>query len=426
MFVFPGVRQGFRVAVAAAATVAAFIALTGWSTSSASAAEIWVSPDGGSWPCIESDPCSLEGAVSSGMISDGDSLLLTQGVHSITPETSLYFTPQVDIGPAPGAGRPVISQPQLATATSAIVIFNAGSHIHDLAITVNGGGGALHLSGGVADRLAVEVNGQYGYGITAVNNAVVSNTVIRMAGENSIGAISGAPSTRIVNSTIYGTAPGTIGVGSNTCYGGHTVEVINSLVEGAAQSFRMLDQCEPGTHSITTTAKNSAFNSSKIVTAGVNQTFNSVNSVDTNTVAPGLNNAPLGDFRLTAASPLIDAGSIDDVVPGSLDNLGRERVQGDGVDIGAFEFPVKPKLKLKAKRVSKGKKIKLRIRCDVACPRVKVKGGVKPKTVRNAKAGKWKKVTLKVKKPAASKLKVKVTAFDVDGDRRQRTVTVRR
>lgn len=51
-----------------------------------------------------------------------------------------------------------------------------------------------------------------------------------------------------------------------------------------------------------------------------------------------------GDYRLQAASPCVDAGDAGLALPGEVDLAGNPRVQGSGVDMGAYEFASPPGL----------------------------------------------------------------------------------
>lgn len=59
------------------------------------------------------------------------------------------------------------------------------------------------------------------------------------------------------------------------------------------------------------------------------------NSLD---VDPLFANATSGDYRLSAASPVLDKGDDSVVLAGALDLDGRARIQGTHVDLGAFEY----------------------------------------------------------------------------------------
>ncbi|WP_315789598.1 choice-of-anchor Q domain-containing protein [Fischerella sp. JS2] len=217
------------------------------------------------------------------------------------------------------------------------------------------GGPALYIEGNRADMFNIDVynnvvanNTAGGLVITdevpnqgdvsdirVYNNIVLDNGKDGVNSGQGIGVSSNVSNVEIVNNTIDGNVQGFLIDGSDN-YGGYKPK--NILVRNnifANSSFRngLVEDAENVTldHNLFTNKFAKAY-----------ETGNGVSNLqaENNTQADSVGFADLAgnNFNLTANSPAIDTGSAAITDYAKLDHNGKQRGQGKGVDIGAYEF----------------------------------------------------------------------------------------
>jgi hypothetical protein len=159
------------------------------------------------------------------------------------------------------------------------------------------------------------VSGQRG--VSLVSDAKLTNSLVRATGEWAIhhGGAPGA-TTHIANSTLIG-GPGTTGFQKD---GFGPSEIVNTIIAAGTD----LSLAHP----------NAVLSHSRYAThTGAGFTDGGGNT----SAGPQFLDATVGDYRLQAASPMVDAGATHALL-GTMDRGGLSRVSGSAPDIGAHEF----------------------------------------------------------------------------------------
>lgn len=418
--------RGIRVILG---TIGALAALGAASASSATAEDRFVSPSGsGAWPCTQEAPCALLIALSNGGLQAGDRVLLAGGTYSVGPGTALV-SKAVTVMPQAGATRPTI----VGTGDSAVVrLFSplpARATLRGVDLLNTGGGFAMETQGPaiIEDIYAMSTS----HVALLKEDSVVRNSVFFTDANNASTIITGLRGLHLRNVTAIGNGTGSTALDVSPSYGMlQDITVVNSVFragpDAASYDIQIRDFGEPrGSVRIA----NSAFRSSNVRLVSDSITYSSSGGhVDASSSSLMLGSAA-ARFVPLPGSPLINRGTAaparlfgHDIGP--LDFTGRLRVQGGKPDIGAYERAVLVKIGAKGKSKSKGRKVQLKIRCDEDCAQVKIAGGVKPRTLKNFKANRWKTVSVKVRKPKAKRVQIKLTARDSEG-RRVKKIRVR-
>lgn len=292
-------------------------------------------------PCTLADPCTVEKAIEGTPNGDpgvqlfgGDYPPLDAVVQTVWP---------AHVGPVPGTGRPVI---HVVTGTQLRI--SGGSRIADVDIVVDSPSGEplfLNGNGTLGERLRLS-----GDGLSALVK---------------IGAVNGVAvlrDTLVVNSAA-GASAAAVAIECNGCTGGARVVNVTALSNGGP-ALSVMAAGAAGTQTSTMTAVNTiavatgagvpdlkavGFGDDAILSLS-NVAYDSSEAAPPDATITGLGagnvSAPpllAGDRSPLPGSPTIDAG-IDpgDLAATPLDVLGRPRVLGAAIDIGAFEAPAAP------------------------------------------------------------------------------------
>jgi hypothetical protein len=222
-------------------------------------------------------------------------------------------------------------------------ITQTGDSLSYLEIEDNANGGAAAVCfGSRLERLKVRIVGASGTGAYVFSDCSIRNSLFSVEGGTSRGlraAASGSGTTTASVRNVTAIASGSSSIGAISEYnegveGSFTLEIVNSIVQGAEQDLEALSGGKgPGNISVT----HSNFDTfkpvgekAKVIDGGGNQA-----------TAPLFVDVEKGDYHEAAGSPTIDAGIAGELGPLDLD--GSARVSGTAPDIGAYETLTPPK-----------------------------------------------------------------------------------
>lgn len=406
---------------------------------SASATDRYAAPAAdGPWPCVQSDPCSARTALSNAGLQHGDRVLLAPGAYPVEV-TSITISKSVTVMPIPGSvGRPILQSTNVTTLfawTSDSTVPQRPVVLRDISIVSGGTSGyGVHTQAATDfDRVNIRSSGDLAllvrYRVNILNSLIWTTT----ANDHAV-QIGGPSDIRVRNSTIIALGTGAAAIrGPGSSYGeDQHLDVVNSILMATGTSgYDMLLSPVAGPAVSTARVAYSSYRPAWTSSGVANWTINlGPGSVLADTAPPLLIPAPDGAWQQLPGSPTINAGTSDPAIfagtlPGGIDLGKGTRAQGGRIDIGAYEHPVKLKIRVKVKKLPGGKKVRVQVRPDELATKVKFAVGVRGKTVKNVAANKWKTVKLKVKNPNAKRVKVKVTATDREGNKRVKTIRVK-
>jgi hypothetical protein len=327
-----GTHQGIRRFVLVCGLGAA-LSLVG--SSVAFAADYHAAQGGSGTACSSLNPCNLPTAINQANLAGFGRVLVAAGNYN--PASTLDLTAAIDLGPEPGAATPTIHGDG---SNNIVNSTNAGSVLHDVALTANGGNTGLRLLGGTAERLFVKTTGG-APACTPADGAILRDSVCWA--DSSTGNASGI---WVVPPNI---APSTGNVANVTAVGGRNGIRLSADVSGEVMTLNVTNVIAHGGESdVATEPSNGGVTHLNLD----HSNFATVGGPAGTITAPGTNGnqtaAPLfadlggGDFHQLPGSPTIDAGVAGPSI-GELDLDRRSRVQSSCVggvptpDIGAYE-----------------------------------------------------------------------------------------
>lgn len=323
---------GIALAAVAALCLAAPI-------SASAATTRYASPTGaGASPCVQSAPCSIDGALSvANGLANGDTVLLAPGTYH--PAASLEVFRAITLSAEPGKSSPLIE----AKGTFGLFLQDA-SVVHDIRIHSPAGtaNGVAAGEGSVIERVEStgEANTACGFGAVTVRDSVCASVVSAGGGTGIFAFLAGgAPETQetdLFNVTAVGGGEGIVAAANNNS----TVKVhaTNTIASGgsldvAARSFAASAPVE-------VTLSHSNFE--EVELEGTNASITSSAAAGNQTAAPLFVDATAGDYREQEGSPTRLAGDLGVIQPGELDLAANPRTTNCagtvGVDIGAYQF----------------------------------------------------------------------------------------
>jgi hypothetical protein len=318
--------------------------------------------------CPLGEECSLPHAL--GLTHDGDSLVLEPGAD-FTPSSTLVVKHAIDIGGAPGAGRPTIRGGE---EEAAIKLSNLAARIHDVNLVASEAFAALEVEEGSAERVLADGEGIGTMGCQIIDATLVD--VVCRAPYFAVGMDGGGPvsySSALRNVTAISSERQGIFVFAPDQFHESRLEAVNVIARGAAGI--------PDVAAIGGSGDGAAvvhLTSSDYATTEVVGTESSITAAGTNgniAAPPQFVDAAAGDLHELASSPTVDAGSTDPSVP-SLDLDGNPRALASHpacggsttgpTDIGAYEYvppsplcaaPVPPALPTPARPAAPGTRL---------------------------------------------------------------------
>jgi hypothetical protein len=282
-------------------------------------------------PCTQVNPCSIDSAIENAV--DTDEVIITQGTYSVTD--ILLVVPGTNVHGEAGAPRPRITSGEALTMGG-----NTGTgttRVAHLKIeNTTSGGGALAISGGLAEDIVAETT-------SAVHTCLVEQATLRdstcwTSGSGGTAVDStqpGVSNLRNVTAVAEGAGSSGIAISSFDPPGGQVViDAKNVIADGFADVTATTDSVLGDSADVTLSYSNYVTES----TAGSDATITPSDSVSAHNqeAAPQFVEASTGNFHQAPGSPTIDSGTTD-VLLGSFDIDGEPRVQGPAPDIGADE-----------------------------------------------------------------------------------------
>lgn len=303
----------------------------------------YASPTGaGASPCLQTEPCSIDAAVSiaEGLVA-GDTVLLAPGTYH--PAASLQVLPAITIAGEPGEPTPLIE----ATGSFGLYL-QEGSLAHDIRIDSPAGitNGLIAEHGSVVERVEStgEANTACAFGDATARDSLCES-VTALGGGTGIFAFISAPVvltqvTDLFNVTAIGGSEGIVAAANEEA----TVEVnaTNTIASGgvldvAARSFAT-------TAPVEVTLSHSNFE--EVELEGIEASVTEPTENGNQEAAPIFFDEAAGDYREAESSPTRLAGDLGAVLPGALDLAGNSRTTNCagtiGVDIGAYQYECAP------------------------------------------------------------------------------------
>jgi hypothetical protein len=274
--------------------------------------------------CTDSDLCDVRSALRAA--GQGGEVALRSGTYDLRGAPQLVIESSVWMHGPIGGPRPVL----LGDASGGVVrVADRAAVLEHVAVEpVAGARRGIEATSGVARDVIVHVTATGAAACELVNGMVVS-TVCWSSGSGGSGVVVDASSHDaagvVVSSTIVGQAA--VRLSSSAGFSG-TVAIDSSILLGL-----------PGGHDIVT----SGVGAQRVITSYAN--FDDAVGPGLQSIGgdqravPALVDPANGDFRQSAGSPTIDAGSpVNNIDHGQYDIEGDQRVLGGRLDMGADEF----------------------------------------------------------------------------------------
>jgi hypothetical protein len=304
----------------------------------ASARTRYATPDG-TGPvatCPQADPCDLADAMDYYVLRDGDEVVFGPGIYE-DPDGYMGVSKAVYVHGAAGEPRPVIQE-----TNNGVFIDNDQAKIADLRIEASGSANALSIRRGMAERVDVRsINGTACF----VAWATVRDSVCASSSSSGLSSGYANPYTyeiKLRNVTAVTTSPFPYAsaISLDPGPGNHmTLDAKNVIAFNADPTGNDVYAGGTGTNSSATLAFAASNYDHAAHSAGGSIT--EAGSGSNLTDPPLFVDLAAGDLREAAGSPTINAGT-DDALNGTSDLDGAERVFGDGIDMGAYEFVPQP------------------------------------------------------------------------------------
>lgn len=275
--------------------------------------------------CSQQAPCSLRHAIVD-VAQSGDEVIVEPGASDYSESS------QLDSGGKPLDIHGVAGQPRPRVAFASGGLFIYGGGVRDL--TVESPDIPLEtgpsLNPAVIDRVSVRQTSASATGSVAgvqlATSWVLRDSVVQVADADGQGVVDNSGDARMVNDTVVAPGGSSTGVNVSDPTGSHTVTVVNTIVRAATD----LQAGTGGTIDVSySNYRSQNVGGGALIDGGHNQRETDPIFVD----------ASAGDFHQTAASPTVDAGTVDPQL-GPLDFDGQPRAVGHAPDIGADELPV--------------------------------------------------------------------------------------
>jgi hypothetical protein len=325
-------KHHLRLALAAA--VAVCLATPPISASAANTR--YASPTGGTAPCLQTSPCSLEHALSNAEgLGFFDTVLLAPGTYHPAGELNVEST-FVTVAGEPGQPPPLIE----AAGERGLFFQNTGTvrnvRIHSPPTTSYG----LAMIGAESVAERIESTGEAGqacaFGSVTVRDSLCSTeTSGGGAVTSSLAGTNISQELKLYNVTAIG-AFGIVAVANTSA----TVKVaaVNTIARGTEFDIEALSQA-PLTAHVEVVLSHSNFATAE--EAG-GATVSSPTENANQEAAPAFVDEAGGDYREAEGSPTRLAGDLAAVLPGELDLAGNPRTTNCagtiGVDIGAYQY----------------------------------------------------------------------------------------
>jgi hypothetical protein len=314
--------------------------------SAAAATTRYASPTGGTAPCLETSPCSIENALSNAEgLEFGDTVLLAPGTYHPAGELKVERS-FITVAGEPGKPKPLIE----AAGERGLFFQNTGTihdvRIHSTTATIY----ALVLIGAESVIERVESTGEAfrgcSIGRVVMRDSVCSATPSLGGGEGIEMFVAGsAPESfeaSLSNVTAIGGNVG-IFVGAND----HSTVILHgtNVIASGEETADVEGSAVAATSAVAVDLSHSNFEAIAAEGAGA-ITITSPSAAGNQTAAPVFVDEAGGDYREQATSPTRLAGDLAAVLPGELDLAGNPRTTNCagtvGVDIGAFQYECPP------------------------------------------------------------------------------------
>jgi hypothetical protein len=308
-------------------------------SASAEAAQRYAAPNGTGTACTREAPCTLADSINEA--SNGDEVIITAGDYQITGAPINVVNKLLRIHGDFGGPMPRIS-----AALGGLPAINVGGSAEGSSISyvevVNQETEAVAIRCSESirvERVRATGVGEGATGVRQVESCLVSDSLVRGEGTNSLGIESlgsapNDPAGTARNVTAIATGENSVAIQSRYNYinpGTRTLILVNSIARGGRFDLRAEDD-SIGDARIE--VSNSNFDTVSAEGAA------SISGPANQTAPPSFVDAAAGDYREAPGSPTIDAGSAAGI--GLLDLAGSPRLLGSAPDIGAYEFTPPP------------------------------------------------------------------------------------
>lgn len=307
-------------------------------TASAGAATRYAAPAGaGAAPCEnQGNPCALDSALAAAIA--GDEVELAPGTYNRGSRVDVPDDVYMYGASLENRAHIVID------GEVGLVLGGPDALVSDLDVTKlnSSGTAALSVANGTAAR--VRANTDDGYACF-IHGGLLADSLCYVVDAPTFGValndgFNSSHESVVINSTLYATAgpPAAPARGAGLVVGDNIseLELVNTIARGETSDLQVrANQAAGEAHLVTW---NSNYGSVEFF-GGPGQ--------ETHTLGADQEEQPLfvdpgtGDFQQLAASPTVDAGDDTEVI-GPFGVLGEARIQGEGVDIGAYEFAPPP------------------------------------------------------------------------------------
>lgn len=327
----------------------------------ASATTFYAAPKGdGPFPCEKPDACSLLNAAD--YAGDGDEVVALPGVHDLGSDyVELNF--DTNVHGLPG-GESVVR----STGSVAIWAVQGDARVADLRIEAPGGQALITGFGHPTFERVQAVGGSSGHACYApIAPGLIRDSLCVNTGTGpALGFSAYAGSTiswnfDIVNVTAIAAGTGTGANGIEFEAAGNltmSAAATNTVAQGAGTTADV-HAANSGTGSVSIALDHSNFD---LIDAGAGTSITAAGSPNNQTSHPAFVDAGDLDFHQRRGSPTINAGTTVPN-PGALDFDRQPRSQGVAPDIGADEFDNRLKVRVKARKHQRARRLKVKVSC---------------------------------------------------------------
>lgn len=298
--------------------------------------QYYVSQTGSGTECTQVAPCDI--AYPQTVAGSGDETIVEPGTYTVG--LTIAAPAGGSIHGVAGEAKPVL----IGSVSPLLEAFGTGATATDMVLQATGSADALSLSGNdtVGDRLEATASGSTACTLDA--GALLRSSVCHDTSGASNGralAVISAGATTATARNVTAIADGPNGYGAAVVsFGAADTLTLHSVIASGSGTGADVAASAPTGGTATVDLANS--NYATVQPSGTGTT--SITPVDS---ATNQSDAPLfvddagADFHEAALSPTIDAG-LTEATTGDFDLDGAPRVQGDEVDIGAYEYDATP------------------------------------------------------------------------------------